>query len=78
MIKKGSWVVVQATPVGSRRSYPAANWIHENDGAISIAKLMEDAPFQSTLDVVDIEDVSGAQDTIYDFNIIGMMTRFRR
>jgi hypothetical protein len=77
MIKRGSWVIVGATPGGSRRSFPGANWIHEEDGNFSLVKLLEDAPFQSTLDVLDVELVDGTQEGIYDFNILGVVSRYR-
>jgi aspartate carbamoyltransferase regulatory subunit len=65
-IKKGSFVLVEPTGIGLKESYPATNWLKIK----SIVKIMEDAPHQGTLDVIDIKLPTGKVESIYDFNIV--------
>jgi len=67
---KGTIVRVRITASGLRRSYPAANWL---TGERSVT-LLEDAPGEGTLDVLDVSTVINGErvtESIYDFNIIG-------
>lgn len=78
MIKKGSWVVVEATTKYSEKSYPAAKWIGRwGKGRFSVAVLLEDAPHKGTLDVINVQTFYGEEDTIYDFNIVGKIVNPR-
>ncbi len=78
MIKKGSWIVVEAVLGYQKRSYPAANWIDKRGGGrFSVAVLLEDAPRQGTLDVINVRTFYGEEDTIYDFNIVGKIVNPR-
>lgn len=66
MISKGTRVTVRPTAPGLRRSYPAADWINQ----VQTVTLLEDAPHAGTLDVIDVTDNRGQEETIYDFNIM--------
>ncbi len=77
MLKAGTLVRVNVTPAGLRESLPAANWITR----ATTVRLIDDAPFQSTLDVIDVEVLNpgrfgdlGGLDldnlSVYDFNIV--------
>jgi len=70
-IEEGTMIWVEPTGEGLKESSPAANWIEERQRV----KLLEYAPNQGTLDVIDVELSDGTQDTIYDFNIAGTSER---
>jgi hypothetical protein len=79
MINKRKLVLVTGLSSAYRKSYPAMNWL--KTGQWAIVRLEEDAPFQRTLDVIDVEVYSRsdnkavgrneASQSIYDFSIIG-------
>jgi hypothetical protein len=81
MINKRKLVLVTGLSSGYRKSYPAMNWL--KCGQWAIVRLEEDAPFQRTLDVIDVEVYSRsdnkavgrneASQSIYDFSIIGIV-----
>lgn len=74
MIKKLSFVLVGPTGSGLQGSYPASRWIKN----LEVVKLLEDAPHQGTLDVIDVIRMSnGKEESIYDFNIIGKVTQLK-
>lgn len=65
---KGTKVRVRATAPGLRRSYPAADWLTGE----RVVKLLEDAPGEGTLDVIDVDAADGDDNrSVYDFNILG-------
>ena len=69
MIAKGSSVVVKAVPSGLRKSLPASNdWLPAGD--VAMVRLLEDAPFAGTLDVIDVMTAAGDTVSIYDFQIL--------
>jgi hypothetical protein len=72
MLPKGTRVLVRLTPSGLQGSYPAANWLNRyfHNGKRHVT-LLECAPHEGTLDVLNVRDDNGNEDTIYDFNIIG-------
>ena len=64
--EKGTTVVVKPTASYLKKTYPAANWIqHETK-----VKLLDYAPHENTLDVVDVKLPNGKEESIYDFNIV--------
>ena len=64
-LSAGTRVWVKPTGSGVRDSYPAANWI-TNAKQVT---LLEDAPNEGTLDVIDVRLDDGSEESIYDFNI---------
>jgi len=64
-LSAGTRVLVTPTGEGSKSSYPAANWI---TGPTKVT-LLEDAPNEGTLDVLDVRLDDGREESIYDFNI---------
>ena len=79
MINIRKLVLVTGLLAPFRKSYPAMNWL--KPGQWAIVRLQEDAPFQRTLDVLDVEVYSISnnraigrseeEQSIYDFSIIG-------
>lgn len=65
MISKGTWVVVEPTNYDLRKSYPAADWIK----CPTVVLLLDDAPADGTLDVLDVQTQIGEELSIYDFNV---------
>ena len=65
-IPAGSYIWVEPTPKGMKNSYPATKWLVKK----MKVKLIDDAPNQGTLDVLDVELPDGSEESIYDFNII--------
>lgn len=74
MIKAHSFVLVGPTGSGLQRSYPASKWIKH----LEVVRLLENAPHEGTLDVIDVVRMSnGQEESIYDFNIIGKVTQLK-
>jgi hypothetical protein len=76
MINKRKLVLVMGVSSSYRKSYPAMNWLKPKQWAI--VRLEEHAPFQRTLDVIDVEVYSISDNSmcdnkqsIYDFSIVG-------
>lgn len=63
-IEEGTKVRVRPTPEGSKKSYPAANWIKTPE---TVTLLEGAAP--GALDVVDVRRADGSEESIYAFNI---------
>lgn len=63
--ESGAKVLVNPTPEGAKKSYPAANWITE---PVEVT-LVDYAPHAGTLDVIDVIGPNGEEESIYDFNI---------
>jgi len=73
MIKAGSFIKVIRTGPGIQKNYPAANWIKTTE----IVRLIDDAPNEGTLDVLDVELEDGTEKSIYDFNIVTKVRSFK-
>jgi len=65
-LRKGTKILIEPTGMGLKKSYPATNWLKKK----MVVELMEYAPHQGTLDVVDVRLPTGKTESIYDFNII--------
>jgi len=62
----GTFVLVKPTASGLQASYPAAKWLTKE----MVVKLLDYAPFDGTLDVLDVELADGTEESVYDFNIV--------
>lgn len=65
-IKAGTKVKVKPTAPGLANSYPAAKWLTK----VETVTLIDDAPNQGTLDVIDVKRENGDEESVYDFNIV--------
>jgi hypothetical protein len=84
MIPKGTRVMVTPTARAFRQNLPAANWLGDDTTGkpTTVVTLVDDAPNERTLDVIDVLTEDGRNESIYDFNIVQACVRslieFRR
>lgn len=71
MIKRGNYVEIEPIGSGLIQSYPAGKWVKKNQ----TVQLIDDAPNQQTLDMLDVKTLSGDEESIYDFQIVKKVKR---
>ena len=74
-MNEGQLVIIECVGLNASYSYPASNWlplIVGQNGTMEV-ELMEYAPCEGTLDVIDVKLPSGKIESIYDFQIVGSL-----